>query len=283
VYEALHKKVLAIRNVFADETTVDMLTPGNKKVHQSYMWVIAGGTNGNPENRVYHFRTSREHKHIQELLKGYQGNLHSDKYGAYEKLAKDPGITWLPCWSHIRRKFFEARPSEIADEYIEKIRQLFMWEELAWEQTPENRLTIRKDKEESIIDELIAKTKYHLDSGKQLPKSKLYGALGYLRSLTPYLKNYLSKPEARLDNNVAERAIRPIAVGRKNWTFVGSEGGGEAAAILLTLVQTCRSHSINPEEYLEDVMRRLMSHNSQKVHELLPDEWIKSRQQPDTG
>ncbi|MCB1108773.1 MAG: IS66 family transposase [Chlamydiia bacterium] len=111
LHEALNKKELAAQNIFADETPLAMLKPGNQKVHQGYMWTIAGGINGNPEDRVYHFRTSREHKHIQGLLKGYRGNLHSDKYGSYEKLAKGSGITWIPCYSHIRRKFFEARPS----------------------------------------------------------------------------------------------------------------------------------------------------------------------------
>ena len=79
-------------------------------------------------------------------------------------------------------------------------------------------------------------------------------------------------------NNVAERAVRPLTLGRKNWLFVGNEVGGEAAAIILSLVQTCRGLDINPREYLEDIMRRLMSHNAQKLHELLPDQWAKARQ-----
>ncbi len=81
-----------------------------------------------------------------------------------------------------------------------------------------------------------------------------------------------------MDNNVAERAVRPLAIGRKNWLFVGNEGGGEAAGIILSLVQSCRAVGANPREYLEDIMRRLMAHSTQKLHELLPDEWLKSRQ-----
>src|SRR4029077_2532911 len=95
--------------------------------------------------------------------------------------------------------------------------------------------------------------------------------------LIPYLKNYTKDALARLDNNVAERAVRPLAIGRKNWLFFGSPDGGEAGAILFSLVQTCRGLSINLREYLEDVMRRIMGHNSQKLYELLPDEWLKSR------
>ncbi|PJD94443.1 MAG: hypothetical protein CK425_11370 [Parachlamydia sp.] len=136
---------------------------------------------------------------------------------------------------------------------------------------------IRQEKEAPIIDRLILLVKDKLVHGKILPKSKLKEALGYFCSLIPYLKNYIEYPYARLDNNVAERAVRPLAVGHKNWLFVGSERGGEATAVLLTLVQSCRALGINPRDYLEDVMRRLMSHNAQKLCDLLPDYWAKAR------
>lgn len=103
-------------------------------------------------------------------------------------------------------------------------------------------------------------------------------ALGYFSGLIPHLKNYTKYPWARLDNNVAERAVRPLAVGRKNWLFVGSKTGGESAAVILSLVQTCRAIGVNPQMYLEDVMRRIMAHNSKKLYELLPDNWSKSHQ-----
>ena len=91
------------------------------------------------------------------------------------------------------------------------------------------------------------------------------------------LKNYTKYAFARLDNNVAERAVRPLAIGRKNWLFFGSPESGEAGAILLSFIQTCRGLGINPREYLEDIFRRLMSHNSQRLHELLPDQWLANR------
>jgi transposase len=138
-------------------------------------------------------------------------------------------------------------------------------------------LRIRQEKEVPIIDRLIKEIKDKLIHGGALPKSKFREALGYFSSLIPYLKNYTLHAWARLDNNVAERAVRPLAVGRKNWLFVGNEDGGEAAAILLSLIQSCRGLGINPREYLEDVMRRLMAHNSQKLHELLPDQWSDNR------
>ena len=153
-----------------------------------------------------------------------------------------------------------------------------MLEKVAWNRSPEERLTIRQEKEVSIIDELIQKIKEKLTDRKVLPKSKLREAIGYFCGLIPYLKNYTQVPFARMDNNVAERAVRPLAVGRKNWLFFGSLSGGEAGAVILSLVQTCRGLGINPREYLEDIMRRLMGHNAQKLDELLPDQRQKARQ-----
>jgi hypothetical protein len=101
----------------------------------------------------------------------------------------------------------------------------------------------------------------------------------YYLGLAPYFENYLAHPEARLDNNVAGRAIRPLTIGRKNWLFVGSEKGGQASATILSLVQTCRNLNNNPQEYLEDILRRIMGHPASRIEELLPDLWLAARQQ----
>ncbi len=281
LYEEMIARVLSSNNVFVDESPVDMLVPGKGKVHQAFMWVIVGGQEKNPPYRVYHFRTDRCHKHAVEILAGYKGVVHSDKYGAYEALANKKQFTWCPCWSHIRRKFFDAvgGDKKFVSWVLRKIKYLFMLERVAWERSPEERLRIRQEKEAPIIDELTARIKDRLVNGKALPKSNLREALGYYCSLIPHLKNYTQHAFARLDNNVAERAIRPLAIGRKNWMFIGSEEGGEASAVLLSLVQTCRAIGVNPHEYLEDVMRRLPAHNSQKLHELLPDAWAAARRQ----
>ena len=279
LYNEMRAQVLKSGNIFYDETPVDMLMPGKGKTHQAYMWVLAGGQSANPSYRIYDFQTSRAHQHAANMLKDYHGVLHSDKYGAYEVLANKKQLTWCPCWSHIRRKFFEAESGDpkFRDWVLRKIRYLFMFERVAWARSEEERLRIRQEKEVPIIDELILAIKDKLISGKILPKSKFKEALGYFCGLIPHLKNYTAHAFARLDNNVAERAVRPLAIGRKNWLFVGNEDGGESAAIIFSLIQTCRALEINPREYLEDVMRRLMSHNSQALHELLPDQWLASK------
>lgn len=279
LYNEMLSSVLESGNIFYDETPIDMLSPGKGKVHQAYMWAIVGGKSANPSYRVYDFSTNRRHSNVANMLKNYSGVLHSDKYGAYESLANQKKLTWCPCWSHIRRKFVEAETGDpsFREWILRKIKYLFMLERVAWARDEKERLRIRQEKEIPIIDELIQAIKKKMQSGKILPKSKMREALNYFYSLIPHLKNYTKEAWARLDNNVAERAIRPLALGRKNWLFVGNEVGGEAAAVILSLVQSCRASEINPREYLEDVMRRLMSHNASKLYELLPDHWAASR------
>jgi transposase len=279
LYETMLKQILGSENIFIDETPVKLWDIG--KCKQAYMWVVVGGCGSDPPYRIYQFKQNRCHDNVLEILKGYRGGLHSDKYSAYQRLAERKVIVWFPCWSHIRRKFFEAETGDpsFRQWVLRKIRYLFMLERVAWARSAEERLKIRQEKEEPIIDELIQGMKAKLEDKKILPKSKLREAIGYFCGLMPYLKNYTKNAFARLDNNVAERAVRPLAIGRKNWLFLGSEDGGEAAAVLFSLVQTCRGLGINPREYLEDIMRRLMGHNSQKLQELLPDQWLQARLQ----
>ena len=279
LYDEMVKQVLASLNIFIDETPVKLQE--KVKCKEAYMWVVVGGNEANPPYRIYNFRENRCHDNALEILSGYRGVVHSDKYGAYEKLAERKIITWSPCWSHIRRKFFEAEAGDVTfrDWVLRKIRYLFMLERVAWARSPEERLKIREEKEVPIIDELIEQIKEKLHDNRILPKSKLRTAIRYFCGLIPYLKNYTRHGYARLDNNVAERAVRPLAIGRKNWLFFGSPEGGESGAILLSLVQTCRGLGINPRDYLEDVMRRMMSHDANKLSELLPDEWLARRKQ----
>jgi transposase len=278
LYEEMKRQILDSGNVFIDETPVKMLDPGAGQTKQTFMWVLSGGKEVNPSYRVYNFRTSRQHHHAKEILKGFKGVVHSDKYGAYETLAQAKKFTWCPCWVHIRRKFFEAinGDEEFREMALSKINALFLIEELAWTKPPDERLKLRQEEAVPIIDELTQAVKDKLIHGNVLPKSNLKEALGYYYSLVPYLKNYTLHCWARLDNNVSERAVRPLALGRKNWLFLGNEDGGEAAAIALSLIQTCRALKINPRTYLESVMDQLMDYNSKKLVDLLPDNWAKT-------
>lgn len=279
LYEAMKARVLASGVIFVDESPIRLQVKGKGRCQQAYMWVYVGGGGGDPPYRFFEFCLNRSHAHPEKTLAEYQGLLHSDKYGVYEKLAQWKGILWCPCMAHVRRQFVEAETGdpELRRRILRKIRHLFLLERVAWNRDPEERLRIRRELEKPILDELIRMIKDRLLAGGLLPKSKFYKALNYTLGLAPYFDNYLNNPDARLDNNVAERAIRPLTIGRKNWLFVGSEDGGRAAATILSLVQTCRNLGINPQEYLEDVLRRIMSHPANRIEELLPDLWLAAK------
>jgi transposase len=279
LYDAMKEKILAGDRLHVDESPVDIFD--SPKMNQGYMWVLVGGEGADPPYRFYDFYEDRKHGHAEEILSSYSGIIHSDKYGAYEAYIRKNGNVWCPCWAHIRRKFYEAEMGDapLRAWVLEQIQQLFALEEVAWTLPPTERLRLRQTQAVPIIDDLIDRVKKRLTTGIILPKSKFKEALGYFCSLIPYLKNYTEHASARLDNNPAERAIRPLAIGRKNWLFVGSLDSGKAAATLLSLVQTCRALNINPRIYLEDVCRRIMGHNTRTLYELLPDEWL-SRQVP---
>lgn len=276
LYDLLKQEIKSSGNVFVDETPVDVLAPGTGKTDQGYMVTLVGGQSLNPALRVYEFFTSRKHEGFEKLFQDYIGVFHSDKYGAYEKEAKKDGKVWCPCYAHIRRKYVEAEAGDpkFREEVLLDIQKLFEIEEKGKALAPEERVALRKKESEPIIDDLIRKNKERLAKGL-LPKSKLAGAVGYFIRLIPYLKNYIDHPYARLDNNVAERALKLVVIGRKNWLFIGSEGGGEAAAIIYSLAQTCRALQINPYDYFDDILRRIQSHPYNRLQDLLPHNWKK--------
>lgn len=279
LYQAMKEQVLRSGIIFVDESPVNLAGQKKGPCKKAYMWIYVGGGGGDPPYRFFDFRTSRSHAHVEQTLQDYQGVMHSDKYAAYEKLAKRQAIQWCPCMAHVRRKFVEAEGTEPALRglILQKIRYLFLLERVAWNRSSEERLRIRQEKEKPLLESLTALIKDRVVQGGLLPKAKFTQALHYYLGLAPYFENYLVNTDARLDNNVAERAIRPLTIGRKNWLFVGSENGGKAAAIILSLVQTCRHLNINPDEYVEDVLRRIMGHQAKRIQELLPDRWLAAR------
>ena len=280
LHEAMKERVLKSGVVFADETPIDLQVQGKSRCQQAYLWIYAGGGGGDPPYRFFEFCLNRNHDHPMKTLKGYKGVLHSDKYGAYEKLAKNDDIIWCPCMAHVRRKFVEAEGGDpdLRRRILRRIRHLFMLERVAWSRNAEERLRIRRELEKPILDRITNMVKERIMSGGLLPKSNFAKALNYYMGLAPYLPNYINHPDARLDNNVAERGLRPLTIGRKNWLFVGSQDSGRSAATILSLVQTCRNLGINPQEYLEDVLRRIMSHPAKQIDQLLPDNWLTEKQ-----
>ncbi len=250
LYHAMKERILRSDRIHIDESPIDLFD--SPKVRQGYMWVIVGGDGADPPYRFYDFYENRKHEHVQNILGSYSRIIHSDKYAAYEMYVRKNGNVWIPCYSHIRRKFYEAEMGDppLRTWVLAQIQELFAIEEIAWTLSSAERLQLRRLRSVPIIDALIDRIKTRLIKGLVLPKSKFKEALGYFCSLIPHLKNYTEHASARLDNNPAERAIRPLAIGRKNWLFFGSMQSGEAAATLLSLVQTCRALGSNSTLYI---------------------------------
>ena len=282
LHQALKEEVLATGNIFVDETHVKMQAKGKSETHRATMWIYCGGKERNPGLCFYDFRQSRKHCHVFEILGSYQGVLHSDKFAAYEILSRIKGIIWCPCFAHIRRKFIEGvgcYPQQCKP-IVTEINKLFALDGNAWDCSEEERLRIRREEELPCLNKVITLIEDESNRSDYLPKSKYSQALFYTNGLIPYLKNYISHPYAHLDNNSAERLMRLVAVGRKNWLFVGSPEGGLACAIALSLIGTCKGVGVNPYEYLNDIIPRLATHPASKVHELLPHHWKKGREPP---
>lgn len=174
LYDEMQRQILSNDFIYIDESPVKMLDPGAGQTKFIYMWVLCGGQPDNPAYRVFNFRTNRQHSNAEQILKGFSGFLHSDKYGAYEVLAQRKQFTWCSCWVHIRRKFIEAEHGdpEFRKMVLEKIGNLFEIEKIAWEKPAEDRLKLRQEQSVPIIDELTSAIKDRLHNGNLLPKSK---------------------------------------------------------------------------------------------------------------
>jgi len=177
------------------------------------------------------------------------------------------------CWVHTRRKFDEAassRPQE-ATEVLARIAQLYKIEAECKEVTPEKRCNVRDQRSRPILDGIFKRLE-ELNLAV-LPSEPLSKAINYALNQRQALYRYLEDGRLKPDNNTAENAIRPLALGRKNWLFAGSERGARATALFLGIIQSCKACEVNPWEYFDDMLRRIMSHPVNDLSELLPDHW----------
>jgi len=275
LYDLMAERALASGYLHVDETTVKLMAPG--KCVQARIWIyLAAGPNA-PPYHIYQFTRNRNHDHVNDFLKDFSGHIHADAFGAYEDLDADPDIPiqWAACWAHARRKFEEAKSGndKLRLWVLRKMRHLFRYERVLWRRDPEERLRIRQEREKPIVDELFTRLKQALHDQEFLPQSKFGKAVSYMLKRPENFTRYLDDPTLRLDNNPAERALRKLTIGRKNWMFIGSRRAGIAMAALLSLIQTCRALDINPQAYLEDLFRNLLDHPASRLADFLPDVW----------
>ena len=274
LYERLCECALTQTVMHADETTVRVLVPGDKKAHQAYMWVYRTGEHCPVQAVMFDFQMSRAGKHPQAFLQGYKGALMIDKYSGYNGIFKDPGVIELNCLAHIRRKFFElyeTNKSVMAHEALLLIGKLYEIEREATEWPPDQRLAHRHAYAKPILGHLETWLKDRL--GKVPGGSGMHKAISYALNCWEAVWRYIEDGRYPIDNNLDENAIRPLVLGRKNWLFIGTEGSGPRTACILTLIESAKANDLNPYDYLRDVLTRLPTQPYTRLDELLPHIW----------
>lgn len=280
LYDLMMQKVLEGDRLFTDASGLNYLVKG-KGSQKGYIWVYCGGdrpsNSKSPPYLVYQFTPDGKHIHPEKVLKKFKGLLISDAHQAYERASLRSDVQWQVCWAHARRKFVEAQsgPPKVKAEIIELFKLIFLKEREAWEMTKKERLKIREEQIKPYVDRIFEIIK-HQKEEVLLPKNKFSQALNYMYSREKHFRTFLKNPQASIDNNLSERSIKPLVIGRKNWMFLGNKDSGKSTAAILTLVQTCRHLNIDPYKYMVDVLGKIMGYNSQKIHELLPDQWAKT-------
>jgi len=279
LYEAFGADVLSRPVIFTDDTPVDMLQEGLGRTKKARMWVYVAGCG--PPYRFFDFTEDRRKERPGQILSGYAGYVHADAYSGYDHLfVNSDRIIECGCWAHARRKWDEALDSarKPCTEILLRIRSLYKVEAAIRGEEPELRLEVRQAESVPLLDKLYERLNEIAAERVILPSSLLAKAMGYATNQRAALYRYTTDGRLEIDNNTAENAIRPLALGRKNFLFVGSVRGGKACAMALTFLQSAKAVGANPYEYLHDIYNRIMGHPVNRLHELLPAAWMRARQ-----
>ena len=270
LYDALKTKILAGWYLMADETPIAVLTqdkPG--ATHKGFHWVYY-----DPVNRLvlFDYRKTRGKEGPDELLKNYSGYLQTDGYTAYNHFQDNASITLLACMAHARRKFEHAQEnnSTLAGAALKMFQQLYDIERDAREENlpAEAIKKLRQEKSKPILDRLEAWLKEQVIL--TVPKSAIGSAIAYTLTLWPRLIRYIDDGQFHIDNNLIENSIRPVALGRKNYLFAGSHEAAQQAAVVYSLLGTCKINGIEPFSYLTKILTVLPDYPANQLHILLP-------------
>jgi transposase len=225
---------------------------------------------------VYDYTPRRTRDGPERFLKGFRGYLQADAFSGYDRICAGSGVKEVACWAHVRRKFFESRTSSpvLAHSALARIRQLYKIETAAEEFSAVDRRALRQ---RDSVPLLTAFGEWLTEQKRlALPKSPIGQAIAYAQSNRAAPCRYPEHGELSIDNNLAERMLRAQAIGRRNWTFLGSDRGGRTAAVLYSFTGTCKHHNIDPFAYLQDILGRLPTQPVDRLGELLPDIWFEA-------
>ena len=280
--EALRKDVLSSDILHGDDTPVPVLAPGFGKTKTGRLWTyVRDGRpwgSDQPPAAVFYYSPDRKGEHPQAHLKNFKGILHVDGYAGFNAIFETGHTTEAACWAHARRKFFdvhEANASPIAKEALDKIGGLYAIEAHIKGKPPDERQQYREHHAAPLLADFKAWAEATLQ--KLSGKSVSAGAMRYALSRMEALTRYINNGRTEIDNNAAERSIRGIALGRKNYLFAGSDKGGNRAAAIYSLIETCKLNAIDPEAYLRDILTRIPDHKINRITELLPWNWQASQ------
>jgi transposase len=275
IYQCIRTGVMAGGYVQVDETPVRYLAPGNGKTKTGYFWTTSrpGG------DAVYQWETSRGAACLDKVLPvDFKGTVQCDGYAAYASFARHKEhIQLAACWAHARRKFYEAREQDppIAGWLLRQIGHLYRLERKLrlGRSGPRLRDAVRAHQAKPIYQRLHRVLTRLTMKRRYLPRSRMGLAIAYTLNLWRLLGVYLGDGRVEIDQNLCENAIRPTALGKKNWLFIGEADAGERSAILYTIVESCRRRGLDPYAYLRDILTRLPNATNWQIKDLTPQAW----------
>jgi transposase len=273
--EALKNYVLSSEKVHGDDVPVPVLEPGNGKTKTGRLWTYvrddrSAGSVAAPAV-WFAYSPDRKGEHPASHLKNYHGILQADGYAGFNRLYETGAIIEAACWAHVRRKFFDlhqGHASPVAKEALERIAQLYGIEKEVRGRSPDERREARRSRSRPLLEAMHTWLKATLS--KLSRKSELAKAITYALERWTALMVFVDDGRVEMDNNAAERALRTVAIGRKNYLFAGSDAGGERAAAVYSLLGSAKLNGIDPEAYMTEVLRRIADHSISRIGELLP-------------
>ena len=273
--EALRRHVMAAGKLHADDTPVPVLAAGLGKTKTGRLWTYVRDDrpagDSTPAAVWFAYSPDRKGEHPQAHLSNFSGTLQADGYAGFDQIYEAGSIQEAACWAHVRRKFYDlevAHKSPVAAEALERIAGLYAIEREIRGHPPAQRREVRNMRSRPLLESL--KQWFEETLGKLSRKSDTAVAVRYALGGWEALLRFCDDGRIEIDNNAAERALRVVALGRKNFLFAGSDGGGESAAVIYSLLGAAKLNRIDPEGYLRDVLSRIADHPIKRIEELLP-------------